>query len=122
MSTKSEKMDTASDGKDRIVCVLKCPFCAQQYVVPHVYIFHLSAHIGYHSNGNRYRCTLCPVGGRDATTIAAHVERHHSKRSRHPVSSPLVRDVEADNLLEKDNIVDMLASSDDPQLRPTLPY
>ena len=46
----------------------------------------------------------------------------HSKRSRHPVSSPLVRDVEADNLLEKDNIVAMLASSDDPQLRPTLPY
>ena len=115
---ENEKMDTDLDE----VCVLKCPFCAKLYVLTHIFTYHLSAHIGFHSTARKYKCFLCPVKGNDATNIAVHVSRCHSKPRRHSALSPLVHRIKADNLVEKETIIAMLASSDDPQLRPSLPY
>ena len=60
-SNKQWAMDTREDIFDqRDICVLKCPFCKSNFVLPIVYRTHLGAHISFHSEESIFNCKLCP--------------------------------------------------------------
>ena len=80
-SNKQWAMDTREDIVDqRDICVLKCPFCESNFVIPIVYRTHLGAHISFHSEESIFNCKLCPKDHFDLLEIVLHVEKVHSEK------------------------------------------
>ena len=116
-------MDTTPDDPNLAdIYILRCPFCANRFVIPHVYRTHLLAHIHSHCRGNRFQCRMCPKEHRDITCLVNHIERRHSKRMRQHSNSPLFQQIERDNLTEKERQIAQLSTSEDPSFLPKLPY
>ena len=113
-SNKQWAMDTREDIFDqRDICVLKCPFCESNFVIPIVYQTHLSAHISFHSEENIFNCKLCPEDHFDLLEIVLHVEKVHSEKRRPAPGSVLVRNVERQNLEERYRMISQLGACDD---------
>lgn len=116
-------MDITPDPPQQtVICILKCPFCSNNFVIPHVYRTHLLAHIHYHSRGNVFSCGLCPKKHKVITSIITHLEKGHSKRIKQQKSSPFTIQIERDNLAEKERQILQLSISDDPNFLLKLPY
>ena len=123
MDSMQISMDITPDTpQQQDICILKCPFCSNNFIIPHVYRTHLLAHIHYHSRGNVFSCGLCPKKHKVITSIITHIEKGHSKRIRQQATSPFTKQVERANLAEKERQILQLSNSDDPDFLLKLPY
>ena len=123
MGTTPLDMDTTPDDPNQTdIFIIKCPFCPNRFVIPHIYRTHLLAHIHYHSRGNMFQCGMCPKEHRNISRLVKHIEGRHSKRTRQHSTSLLSRQIERDNLSEKERQIAQLSTSEDPNFLPKLPY
>ena len=120
---KPINMETEEDlNKQRDICILKCPFCENNFIIPFVYRTHLAAHISFHSKEDIFSCKICPWKHLDLIDIVLHVEKFHSEKRRQNPNSALVKDIEQENLDEKYRMISELGVCDDQTFPLKLPY
>ena len=106
----------------RDICILKCPFCYTNFIIPFVYRTHLAAHISFHSREDTFSCRICPKEHLDIMNIVLHVEKWHSEKRRIDPTSPIVKNIEQENLEEKYRMISELGACDDQPFPLKLPY
>ena len=119
-----QPMDTSSDEERAVdkIFVLICPFCTGGFVIPIVYISHLSGHIAFHSDRNIFKCSICDKTDRNLTLIATHVEKRHSVKKSIPLESTEAKRLIDRNVAEKEEMISILARCNDSSKNFWLPY
>ena len=119
-----QPMDISSDEERAVVknFVLICPFCTNEFVIPIVFISHLSGHIAFHSDKNIFKCNICDKIDRNLTLIATHVEKHHSVKKSIPLESTEAKRLTDRNVAEKEGMILLLGKCNDSSRNFWLPY
>ena len=120
----SQPMDVSSDEERtrNKIFVLTCPFCNDEFVIPIVFISHLSGHIAFHSDRNLFKCNICDRIDHSLTFMAIHVEKHHSVKKSIQLESAEAKQLTDRNVTEKENMISILGKCDDASRNFWLPY
>ena len=113
----------ADDERSRNKIFVKtCPFCNDEFVIPIVFVSHLTGHIRFHSDRNLFKCKICDRIDRSSTVIAVHVEKHHAVKTSIFLDSAKAKLITKRNLTERDRMISVLGKSDDHSKNFWLPY
>ena len=119
-----QPMDVSADeerSRNKIF-VKTCPFCNDEFVIPIVFVSHLTGHIRFHSDRNLFKCKICDRIDRSSTVIAVHVEKHHAVKRSIFLDSAKAKLITNRNLAERDRMISVLGKCDDPSRNFWLPY